>query len=126
MPAATLSSLPVGNYTFDAYFNGVPAPVNLAPDDVDYGPSTAQATVQVVAPCGRPAPAGAKVFGSGNDTINGTAGDDVIYDAGGNNMINGGGGNDTICTGSGNDSIDDGCRQRHSRGRGRQQHRHGR
>ncbi len=60
-------------------------------------------------PCAGPAPVGAIVGGSGNDTINGTSDNDVIFDAGGNNTINGKGGNDTICTGSGNDKIDGGA-----------------
>ena len=56
-------------------------------------------------PCVGPAPPGAIVGGSGNDTINGTPGNDVIYGMGGNDRINGKGGSDTICTLSGTDTI---------------------
>jgi len=47
VPASTLGSLPAGTYSVDAYFNGVPAPVNLAPSDVDYAPAHGQATLSL-------------------------------------------------------------------------------
>jgi hypothetical protein len=47
VPASALASLPVGTYTVDAYFNGAPAPVNLAPSDVDYAPAHGEATLSV-------------------------------------------------------------------------------
>ncbi len=67
--------------------------------------ATKTVTYTVTDPCVGPAPPGAIVGGSGNDTINGTPGNDVIYDLRGNNKIDGKGGDDTICTGSGNDKI---------------------
>ncbi len=67
--------------------------------------ATKSVTYTVFEPCALPAPAGAIVRGSGNDTINGTPGNDVIYDSGGNNKIDGKGGNDIICSGTGNDTI---------------------
>ena len=79
--------------------------------DKDGGVSESIATVRVAPSpsiCAGPPPAGAIVRGSGNHTINGSAGDDVIFDSGGNNTINGRGGHDVICTGSGNDRIDGG------------------
>ncbi len=47
VPASTLGSLPAGSYSVDAYFNGVPAPVNLASSDVDYAPAHGQATLSL-------------------------------------------------------------------------------
>jgi len=47
VPASALAGLPVGPYAVDAYFNGVDVPgvLTLAPDEVDYGPSEAHATL---------------------------------------------------------------------------------
>jgi hypothetical protein len=47
IPTVTLAGLPVGDYTIDAYFNGVPAPVNLAAQDPDYLPAHADATLSL-------------------------------------------------------------------------------
>jgi hypothetical protein len=47
VPASTLGSLAVGTYSIDAYFNGAPAPVNLAASDVDYAPAHGQATLSL-------------------------------------------------------------------------------
>ncbi len=47
VPTATLGSLPVGSYDVDAYFNGVPAPVNLAADDIDYAAAHDHATLSL-------------------------------------------------------------------------------
>ena len=42
--STNLAALPTGNYTVDAYFNGV-LPLGVAPDDVDYAPAHAQTTL---------------------------------------------------------------------------------
>ena len=42
--SANLADLPTGNYTVDAYFNGV-LPLGISPDDVDYAPAHAQTTL---------------------------------------------------------------------------------
>ena len=47
VPAATLAGLPVGNYSVKAYFNGAPAPFNVAQDDIDYAHAEAQATFAI-------------------------------------------------------------------------------
>jgi hypothetical protein len=47
VPSSLLAALPTGNYRVDAFFNGVNLPgiLVLAPDDLDYAPSTATATL---------------------------------------------------------------------------------
>jgi hypothetical protein len=51
VPGSLLSSLPVGGYDVDAYFNGVSvAGLQLPADDVDYAPSTAHATLNLLWP----------------------------------------------------------------------------
>ena len=42
--STNLAALPTGNYTVDAYFNGV-LPLGVAPDDVDYAAAHAQTTL---------------------------------------------------------------------------------
>ena len=48
------------------------------------------------------------LFGSGNDTVTGSAGNDSIDGAGGNDQIFGGGGNDTLAGGAGDDLLSGG------------------
>ena len=59
--AATLAALPAGNYTVDAYFNGVnrTGVLVVAADNIDYAPSTATYTVGLL-------PANAAVFTRNN------------------------------------------------------------
>jgi CSLREA domain-containing protein len=47
VPSSLLASLPAGNYRIDAFFNGVNLPgiIVVAPDNLDYAPSTATATM---------------------------------------------------------------------------------
>jgi len=47
VPSSLFSTLPIGNYRIDAFFNGVNLPgiLVLAADDLDYAPSTATATL---------------------------------------------------------------------------------
>jgi Bacterial Ig-like domain (group 3) len=47
VPTVTLAGLAVGDYTIDAYFNGVPAPVNLVAQDPDHLPAHARATLSL-------------------------------------------------------------------------------
>lgn len=125
VPASILSSLPAGNYTVDAYFNGVNVPgvLVIAPDDVGYGHSEGHATLALTAP-GAPAPTcngqtatiyvnaqGRIVGGPDNGKLytgkfGGTSGADIVVGTGGNDDIDAKAGNDVVCGGGGNDVLE--------------------